>query len=73
MSLLNRPERYCDLIGCSEEYNRDERDYVEVTTPDGVELGSSGDSGVMDPRFCSVNCAKTYLMRLEREQKEGSE
>jgi hypothetical protein len=53
----------CDLTGCDETYNNSERDYVEVRLEKESTLDAS--------RFCSVNCAKTALMREERERKDG--
>lgn len=51
-------EKVCDLSGCSEYYERD-GDYWEVTSPDEYAFGK---------QFCSANCAKIHLMRIEREQ-----
>lgn len=64
MSVLGN-KKICDLRGCSERYEvcrdnkEDDADYWEVKAPDDLAFGS---------RYCSVNCAKTALMRAERER-----
>ena len=52
-------ERGCSLRGCRETYDRRERDFWEVKGPEDLAFGE---------RFCSLNCAKTHLMRVERQQ-----
>lgn len=57
-------EQYCDLRGCSERFDWMDGDHYEVKTPDDIAFGS---------RYCSVNCAKIALMRLEKELKAGED